>query len=136
MKGNIRPTCTSLLEAGIEHASSEGGLTKVEELYIYEGYWRATKTSTIVNKCFNTKACTGGITDASDYCLSGYEGRCERGLVRDKACVVDVFMLFPQLQARSVEFIHIRIDCADKREADYASQLCYYFRRVLWRHKT
>ena len=81
VEAHVRPTCTSLLEAGVEHATSDGGITKVEELFIYEGYWRATKTSRNINKCFHTKACTGGITDAPGYCLSGYEGRCEHRLV-------------------------------------------------------
>ena len=71
------PTCTSLLQAGIEHATSNGGTTTVELLKIDEGHWRATNTSTLVFECFNTKACGGGVTGASDYCLPGYKGPCE-----------------------------------------------------------
>ncbi|CAN0402628.1 unnamed protein product, partial [Ascophyllum nodosum] len=56
------PTCTSLPEAGIEHASSQGGITTIEGLYILKGYWRATNTSPNVKRCFNTKACSGGMT--------------------------------------------------------------------------
>ena len=71
------PTCTSLSQAGIEHATSNGGTTTVEQLKIDEGHWRAMNTSTLVFECFHTKACGGGVTGASDYCLPGYEGPCE-----------------------------------------------------------
>lgn len=74
------PTCTSLTQAGVEHASSDGGTTTVKQLHIDKGYWRATSTSTNVKECFNTEACTGGMTGSSDFCLQGYEGPCERGL--------------------------------------------------------
>ncbi|CAM9855884.1 unnamed protein product, partial [Ascophyllum nodosum] len=68
------PRCTFLSEAGMEHATSKGGNTTVEKLQIHKGYWRATSTSRDIYKCFNTKACTGGLTGASNYCLPGYEG--------------------------------------------------------------
>ncbi|CAM9695055.1 unnamed protein product, partial [Ascophyllum nodosum] len=68
------PTCTYLSEAGVEHATSEGGATTLWEIRIHEGYWRSTNTSTDVYECFNTKACAGGLTGASNFCLSGYEG--------------------------------------------------------------
>ena len=71
------PTCTSLPEAGIEHASSEGGFATIEDLYIYKGYWRATNSGPNIRKCFNTAACSGGMTGALDFCLSGYEGPCK-----------------------------------------------------------
>lgn len=74
------PTCISLTQAGVEHASSIGGTTTVEQLTIDKGYWRATNTSTNVKECFNTEACTGGLTGSSDFCLEGYEGPCECGL--------------------------------------------------------
>ena len=77
--GNVQatPTCTLLTEAGMEHATSKGGNTTVKELQIHKGYWRATNTSRDIYKCFNTKACTGGLTGESEYCLPGYEGPCE-----------------------------------------------------------
>ena len=56
----------------------------MEGLYIHKGYWRATNTSTNVNKCFNSKACLGGITGTFDYCLPGYEGPCKHSLSRDE----------------------------------------------------
>ncbi|CAN0368688.1 unnamed protein product, partial [Ascophyllum nodosum] len=68
------PTCISLSQVGIEHATSRGGTTTVEQLKIDKGHWRATNTSTLVFECYNTKACGGGVTGASDYCLPGYEG--------------------------------------------------------------
>ncbi|CAN0406384.1 unnamed protein product, partial [Ascophyllum nodosum] len=68
------PTCTSLSEAGVEHATSLGGNTTVEGLDIHEGYWRATNTSREIFECFNKKSCAGGLTGASNYCLLGYEG--------------------------------------------------------------
>ncbi|CAN0445647.1 unnamed protein product, partial [Ascophyllum nodosum] len=68
------PRCTFLSEAGMEHVTSKGGNTTVEELQIHKGYWRATSTSRDIYNCFNTKACTGGLTGASNYCLPGYEG--------------------------------------------------------------
>ena len=63
----------------MEHATSKGGNTTVEKLQIHKGYWRATLTSRDIYKCFNTKACMGGLTGASNYCLPGYEGPCEHG---------------------------------------------------------
>ena len=61
----------------MEHVTSKGGNTTVEELQIDKGYWRATNMSRSIYKCFNTNACKGGLTGASNYCLSGYEGPCE-----------------------------------------------------------
>lgn len=71
------PICTSLLDAGIEHATSQGGTTTLEGLRIQRGYWRAINTSRNILKCFNTKACTGGLTGSPNYCSQGYEGLCE-----------------------------------------------------------
>ena len=70
----------------MEHSTSEGGTTTIEGLYIQEGYWRATKTSTNVYKCFNTKACAGGLTDTPTFCRVGYEGPCE--------CVLNIMFFF------------------------------------------
>ena len=81
------PTCTSLSEEEIEHASSGGGITTIEDLYIHKGYWRATNTSSNIHKCFNTKACSGGMTGALDFCLSGYEGPCKPTRA-DELCVI------------------------------------------------
>ena len=67
----------------MEHATSKGGNTTVEKLQIRKGYWRAISTSKDIYKCFNTKACTGGLTGASNYCLPGYEGPCEDGSRRN-----------------------------------------------------
>ena len=75
-------TCTAVME----HSTSEGGITTVEGLRIQEGYWRAAKTSTNVYKCFNTKACAGGLTGTSEFCRVGYEGPCE--------CVLNVMLFF------------------------------------------
>lgn len=76
-KGSVlAPQCTSLVEAGIEHANSSGGLSTVEDLYIFKGYWRATKTSTDVKKCYHPAACSGGLTTGK--CNAGYKGPCER----------------------------------------------------------
>ena len=69
------PQCISLAEAGVEHASSSGGLSTVEDLILDEGYWRATNTSTNVKECFNADACPGGLT--TGVCNSGYRGPCE-----------------------------------------------------------
>ena len=73
----VIPTCTSLSEAGVEHATSEGGTTTLEELYIHKGYWRAKNTSKNVFECFNTEACEGGVSGTPNYCLKGYEGPCK-----------------------------------------------------------
>ena len=67
----------------MEHATSKGGNTTVGKLQIRKGYWRAMSTSKDIYKCFNTKACTGGLTGASNYCLPGYEGPCEDGSRRN-----------------------------------------------------
>ena len=86
------PTCTSLPPSGIEHATSDGGTTTIEELHIHKGFWRATNESTDIYKCFNSKACSGGLTSDPGYCHRGYEGPCERGsrlcpLRRTVACI-------------------------------------------------
>lgn len=69
------PICISLEEAEVEHGTSHGGFTTVEELFIEPGYWRATNLSTNILECYNSVACPGGITSGS--CEPGYEGPCE-----------------------------------------------------------
>lgn len=71
------PECVSLSDAGIEHASSSGGVTTIEELEIDQGYWRATSTSTHVLECYNSDACRGGVTGSVGYCSGGYSGPCK-----------------------------------------------------------
>ena len=72
----LLPQCISLVEAEIEHANSRGGLSTVEDLYIFKGYWRATNTSTDVKECYNEVACPGGVTTGN--CNKGFKGPCER----------------------------------------------------------
>ena len=72
---DLVPLCISLTDAGIEHANSSGGLSTVEDLRIFEGYWRATTTSTNVKMCYNAAACPGGLTTGK--CNTGYKGPCE-----------------------------------------------------------
>lgn len=72
---NLAPQCISLVDAGIEHANSSGGLSTVEDLYIFEGYWRATNTSTNVKECYNKAACPGGLM--TGICNEGYKGPCK-----------------------------------------------------------
>ena len=74
------PQCISLSEAGIEHVNSSGGLRAVENLLIFKGYWRATKTSTDVKKCYNANACPGGLTTGN--CNPGYRGPCENNITK------------------------------------------------------
>ena len=69
------PSCSTLSEAGVAHASSPGGDTRIEDLVIEKGYWRATKTSSTVLACYNEDACPGGITNGS--CSPGYNGPCK-----------------------------------------------------------
>ena len=69
------PKCVALSEAGIEHADSPGGVITVDGLVIHDGYWRATKISTIVLECYNQDACLGGVGIGN--CNRGYEGPCE-----------------------------------------------------------
>ncbi|CAN0478500.1 unnamed protein product, partial [Ascophyllum nodosum] len=69
---NLVPQCISLSEAGIEHANSIGGLSTLEDLLVFKGYWRATNTSTDVKKCYNANACPGGLTTGN--CNPGYRG--------------------------------------------------------------
>lgn len=76
----LAPQCISLVDAGIEHAYSNGGLSTVEDLYIFKGYWRATNTSTIVRKCYNPIACPEGLTTGN--CNTGYKGPCECSMIR------------------------------------------------------
>lgn len=76
----LAPQCISLVDAGIEHAYSNGGLSTVEDLFIFKGYWRSTNTSTIVRKCYNPIACPGGLTTGN--CSSGYKGPCECSMKR------------------------------------------------------
>lgn len=71
------PGCISLADARIEHASSGGGVTTIEELEIDQGYWRATPISTHALECYNGDACRGGLTGADDYCSEGYHGACK-----------------------------------------------------------
>ena len=75
---NLGPQCISLSEAGIEHASSDGHLSTVEDLLIFKGYWRATNISTDVKKCYNANACPGDLTTGS--CNPGYRGPCKIGI--------------------------------------------------------
>ena len=94
-EGQGSPTCMTLSEAGVEHATSKGGYTTIEELVIHKGYWRATNTSTNILRCFNTKACKGGLTGASDYCSRGYEGPCERSeQYHSKAIILEAAVSF------------------------------------------
>lgn len=65
-----------------EHTSSAGvdgagNSVVLQGLEIDSGYWRATNTSTSILPCWNEDACAGGLTDAADYCDSGYTGPCE-----------------------------------------------------------
>lgn len=71
------PDCISLADARMEHASSSGGITTLEELEIDQGYWRATPISKHVLECYNGNACRGGLTGAEDYCSEGYHGACK-----------------------------------------------------------
>ena len=71
------PECISLPEAGIEHASSDGGVATLEKLVINEGYWRATATSTEVLECYNNDACNGGVSGTAGFCGEGYHGACK-----------------------------------------------------------
>lgn len=71
------PKCLSLLDAGIEHATSPGGVTTIQEILINEGYWRASEDSLNILECYNKQACRGGKTGASNFCRQGYEGPCE-----------------------------------------------------------
>lgn len=71
------PRCISMSDAGIEHASSSGGVTTIEQLNIDQGYWRVTPTSTLVLECYNSDACKGGLTGRDDYCSEGYNGACK-----------------------------------------------------------
>lgn len=71
------PECVSLSDAGIEHASSTGGITTIEGLEIHQGYWRATSTSAHVLECYNSDACRGGMTGSVGYCSEGYGGPCK-----------------------------------------------------------
>eukprot|EP00903_Cladosiphon_okamuranus_P006562 g6410.t1 len=78
-RSNVMPTC----EASLEHTTaSEPGIT-VETLNINEGYWRATNTSENILECYNTDACSGGMTGADSFCAPGYTGPycavCETG---------------------------------------------------------
>ena len=73
----IVPECVLLLDEGIEHVSSSGGVTTLESLEIDRGYWRATNSSRDILQCHNGDACKGGITGATDYCSEGYRGACE-----------------------------------------------------------
>ena len=71
------PECISLSEVGLEHASSDGGVTTLKELVIDEGYWRATNTSMDILECYNNDACDGGVTGMAGFCREGYHGACE-----------------------------------------------------------
>ena len=71
------PECTALSVAGIEHASSAGGVVTLAGLKIDQGYWRATASSTNILECYNGDACRGGITGGAEYCSEGYKGACE-----------------------------------------------------------
>ena len=71
------PQCISMSDAGIEHASSVGGVNTIEELDIDQGYWRATTDSIYVFQCYNSDACKGGLTGTPDFCEKGYQGPCE-----------------------------------------------------------
>lgn len=73
----VVPQCISISDAGIEHASSGGGVTTIEELFIHEGYWRATANSTNVLECYSRDACRGGVTGTAGFCGEGYQGACE-----------------------------------------------------------
>ena len=71
------PQCISMSDAGIEHASSIGGISAIEELDIDQGYWRATTDSIYILQCYNPDACKGGMTGTADFCEKGYQGPCE-----------------------------------------------------------
>lgn len=75
------PECLSLSDEGIEHATSPGGVTTIQELSINEGYWRATEDSLNILECYNKQACRGGKTGAPNFCRQGYEGPCEYHLL-------------------------------------------------------
>ena len=64
------PICTDTLE----HSESYGGNTSLENIYINEGFWRASSSSRNVLQCHNEDACVGGVTGSDDYCEEGYEG--------------------------------------------------------------
>lgn len=70
------PACAEELD----HTESTGGNATIQDLEIDPGYWRATNTSKKVLKCYNSDACSGGITGASTFCSTGYEGPCENSI--------------------------------------------------------
>ena len=63
-----RPTCSAVLD----HTSAKVAGILLEELEIDNGYWRATSTSKLIFKCYNTDACKGGKTGTHSYCDTGY----------------------------------------------------------------
>ena len=68
------PVCSDLLD----HTDSQGGKAILETLILDPGYWRATNTSRTILACFHKEACKGGLTGDPEYCLTGYEGPCEK----------------------------------------------------------
>ncbi|CAN0158408.1 unnamed protein product, partial [Ascophyllum nodosum] len=67
---SLSPFCSQ----AIKNTNSPGGLTTVELVMIDPGYWRATLSDQEVLPCYNTDACLGGLTGATDFCLEGYQG--------------------------------------------------------------
>lgn len=61
----------------LDHTTSAGGDTTLEELEIDSGYWRYNTGSEAVLACYNKNACAGGISGEAGFCHSGYEGPCE-----------------------------------------------------------
>lgn len=67
------PVCAELPSGATD--SSKG--TTVENLNLEKGYYRTSNQSHDILKCYQEKACHGGI-DTAKYCASGYKGPCEK----------------------------------------------------------
>jgi hypothetical protein len=66
-----------------------------------EGSWRASITSTITYKCWNSDACIGGAATMStdDHCAVGYKGPCKWSLCKTVITVMTVMLSLSVLYA-------------------------------------